>query len=54
MQAFVMYDKDLDEWYVCICDSRNHANNRQFFGYTTKEQAEEDMPLLVAKLRRNV
>ena len=56
MQACVMYDKELDEWYVSIYDTRDYANSQQFFGYTTKQQAEEDMPLLVAKLqrRRNV
>lgn len=54
MQAYVMYDKELDEWYVSVYDSRNYANSQQFFGYTTKEQAEEDMPLLVARIRRRV
>ena len=52
MQAYVMYDIELDEWYVSVYDSRNYANSRQFFGYTTKAQAEEDMPLLVAKMRK--
>jgi hypothetical protein len=51
MQAYVMYDKELDEWYVSVYDTRNYANSQQFFGYETKAQAEADMPLLVAKLR---
>jgi len=54
MQAVVMYDKELGEWYVSIYDTRNYSNSEQFFGYETKAQAEEDMPLLVAKLRRRV
>ncbi len=54
MQAYVMYDSELGEWYVSIYDSRNYSNSQQFFGYETKEQAEEDMPFLVAKLRRRV
>lgn len=52
MQAFVMYDRELGEWYVSIYDTRNAANSQQFFGYETKEQAEGDMPLLAANLRR--
>ena len=51
MQAYTMYDKDLDEWYVSIYDTRNYANSQQFFGYTTEQQAKDDMPLLVAKMR---
>lgn len=51
MQAAVMFDKELGEWYVSIYDTRNYANSQQFFGYETKEQATEDMPLLVAKLQ---
>lgn len=51
MQAVVMFDKELGEWYVSIYDTRNYANSQQFFGYETKRQAEDDMPLLVAKLR---
>ena len=51
MKASVMFDKELGEWYVSIYDTLNYANSEQFFGYTTKEQAEEDMPLLVEKLR---
>lgn len=56
MQSYVMFDKELGEWYVSIYDTRNYANSQQFFGYATKQQAEEDMPLLVVKLqrRRNV
>lgn len=52
MQAAVMFDKELGEWYVSIYDTRNYANSQQFFGYETKAQAEEDMPLLIAKMRR--
>jgi hypothetical protein len=51
MQAVVMFDKELGEWYVSIYDTRNYANSQQFFGYETKAQAEEDMPLLVTKLQ---
>lgn len=51
MQAYVMFDKELGEWYVSIYDSVNYSNSQQFFGYETRAQAEEDMPLLVAKLR---
>lgn len=51
MQAVVMFDKELGEWYVSIYDNRNYANSQQFFGYESKSQAEEDMPLLVAKLQ---
>lgn len=53
MQAYAMFDKELGEWYVSIYDSCHYANSQQFFGYTTKEQAEEDMPLLIAKMRRS-
>lgn len=52
MQAYVMFDKELGEWYVSIYDTRNHGNSQQFFGYTTEQQATEDMPILVAKMRR--
>ena len=51
MNASVMYDIELGEWYVSIYDSVNYSNSQQFFGYETKAQAEEDMPLLVAKLQ---
>ena len=51
MKAAVMFDKELGEWYVSIYDTRNYSNSQQFFGYETKVQAEEDAPLLVAKLR---
>jgi hypothetical protein len=51
MQASVMFDKELGEWYVSIYDTRNYANSQQFFGYETKAQAEKDMPFLVARLR---
>lgn len=52
MQAYVMFDKELGEWYVSIYDTRNAVNSHQFFGYETKAQAEADMLLLVAKMRR--
>ncbi len=52
MKAYVMFDSELGEWYVSIYDSRNYANSQQFFGYETEQQATEDMPLLIAKLRR--
>lgn len=51
MSTVVMFDRELGEWYVSIYDSVNYGNSQQFFGYETKVQAEEDMPLLVAKLR---
>lgn len=51
MQAYAMYDKELDEWYVSIYDADNPDNSRQFFGYTTEEQAAADIPLLIAKMR---
>jgi len=53
MQAYTMFDKELGEWYVSIYDTRNYANSQQFFGYESKAQAEEDMPLLVVKMRRS-
>jgi len=52
MNASVMYDIELGEWYVSIYDTVNYSNSQQFFGYESKEQAEQDMPLLVAKLRK--
>ncbi len=52
MQAYVMFDSELGEWYVSIYDSRNYSNSQQFFGYETEHQATEDMPLLIEKLRR--
>lgn len=52
MQAFTMYDPDLDEYYVSIYDARHPERSRQFFGYTTEEQANQDTPLLIAKMRR--
>jgi len=52
MNAFTMYDADLDEWYVSIYDTRNADNSQQFFGYTTKAQADEDTPFLIAKMQK--
>jgi hypothetical protein len=52
MQAYAMYDKELDEWYVSIYDADNPDRSRQFFGYATQEQAEGDIPLLLRKMRR--
>lgn len=51
MEAFTMYDADLDEWYVSIYDRHNTANSRQFFGYTTEQQAADDIPFLIRKMR---
>ena len=51
MQAFTMYDPELDEYYVSIYDARRPERSRQFFGYATKEQADQDMSLLIAKMR---
>jgi hypothetical protein len=52
MRAYTMFDKELGEWYVSVYDTRNYANSQQFFGYATKEQAEEDTPILIAKMRQ--
>ena len=51
MQAFVMYDADLDEWYISAYDQNDAARSFQVFGYQTREQAEADIPYQIRKRR---